>query len=308
MSDPDNPDKRRWLHDEVNPDLVQLHSIKKEQYSGRTDYQSISIIDTGSFGVCLVLDGKIQSGERDEFIYHEALVHPAMLAHPNPVTVFIAGGGEGATLREVLIHRSVKRVDMVDIDKQVIDVCRRFLFPFHQGSFDNERAEIHFQDARQYLRETATKFDIAIIDLVEPMEAGPAYLLYTREFYQLVKNKLKPGGIISVQSGASGWTNLENFTAIINTLKSVFKLVCPYQVYVPSFVDMWGFATASQELDPSLLSVAEVDHRISIRLSKELKSYDGLSHQALFTLPKHIRQELAAETRIITDDNPIFVY
>ena len=144
--------------------------------------------------------------------------------------------------------------------------------------------------------------------IFEPLEVGPACLLYTQEFYQLIKERLNPGGIMSVQSGASGWTNLQNFIAVINTLKSVFSLVCPYQVYVPSFVDLWGFATASQELDPTRLSPAEIDNKISTNLSKELKSYDGLGHQALFALPKHLRHELDIAERIITDANPIFMY
>jgi spermidine synthase len=308
MNDPDNPDKRKWLYDEVSPDLAQLHKIKKVIYTGRTEFQSVNIVDTRSFGVCLVLDGKIQSSERDEFIYHEALVHPAMLSHVCPETVFIAGGGEGATLREILAHKTVKRVVMVDIDEQVIDICRRYLSFFHQGSFDDSRLELHISDARRYLQETDDRFDVVIIDLVEPLEEGPACLLYTQEFYQLIKERLNPGGIMSVQSGASGWTNLQNFTAIINTLKSVFKIVCPYQAYVPSFVDMWGFTTASQSINPTELSPEDIDRRIAVRLSRKPRSYDGMTHQSLFTLPKHIRHQLAITRRIITDKKPIFVH
>jgi len=308
MKGPDNPDKRKWLYDEVSPNLAQLHRIKKVIYSGRTKFQSIEIVDTRSFGVCLVLDGKIQSSERDEFIYHEALVHPAMLSHACPETAFIAGGGEGATLREVLAHKTVGRVVMVDIDAQVIDICRHYLPFFHQGSFNDSRLELNFADARMYLQKTNDKFDVVIIDLVEPLEEGPACLLYTREFYELVKDKLNVGGIISVQSGAAGWTNFKNFTAIINTLKSVFTIVCPYQAYVPSFVDLWGFATASQSVKPAELSPGDIDCRISARLSKGLKSYDGLTHQSLFTLPKHIRHQLAVTRRVITDQKPVFVY
>jgi len=308
MKDPDNPDKRKWLCDEVSPNLAQLHRIKKVIYSGRTEFQSVEIIDTRSFGICLVLDGKIQSSELDEFIYHEALVHPAMLSHVCPETVFIAGGGEGATLREVLAHKTVKKAVMVDIDRQVIDVCRRYLPVFHQGSFDDPRLELNFTDARMYLQETSNKFDVVIIDLVEPLEEGPACLLYTQEFYDLVKGKLNAGGILSVQSGAAGWTNLKNFTAIINTLKSVFSIVCPYHSYVPSFVDMWGFATASQSLRPTELLSEDIDHRISLRLSRQLKSYDGPTHQSLFALPKHLRHQLAITRRIITDRKPVFVY
>jgi len=308
MKDPDNPDKRKWLYDEVSPNLAQLHRIKKVIYSGRTRFQSVEIIDTRSFGLCLVLDGKIQSSERDEFIYHEALVHPAMLSHSCPETAFIAGGGEGATLREVLAHNTIKKVVMVDIDSEVIDICRRYLTFFHEGSFNDSRVELNFADARMYLQETNDKFDVIIIDLVEPLEEGPACLLYTREFYELVKSKLNVGGIMSVQSGAAGWTNFKNFTAIINTLKSVFKIVSPYQTYVPSFVDLWGFATASQNVKPAELSPKDIDYRISDRLSRKLKSYDGLTHQSLFTLPKHIRHQLAVTRRIITDQKPVFVY
>jgi spermidine synthase len=308
MKDPDKPDKRKWLYDEVNPNLAQLHKIKKIIYSGQTEFQSVQVVDTRSFGVCLVLDGKIQSSERDEFIYHEALIHPAMLSHECPETVFIAGGGEGATLREVLAHKTVKKAVMVDIDRQVIDICRRYLPLFHEGAFDDPRLELNFADARMYLKETSDKFDVIIIDLVEPLEEGPACLLYTREFYELVEDRLNRGGIISVQSGAACWTNFKNFTAIINTLKSVFNIVCPYHVYVPSFVDMWGFAAASASVNPINLSTEEIDCRISARLTKRLKSYDGLTHQSLFTLPKHLRHQLAITRRIITDRKPVFVY
>lgn len=308
MNGLDDSDKREWLYDEVSPDLAQLHRIKRVIFSGRTEFQSVEIIETRSFGVCLVLDGKIQSSERDEFIYHEALVHPAMLSHSWPETVFIAGGGEGATLREVLNHKTVKRVVMVDIDRQVIDICRRFLVSFHRGAFEDSRVELQIADARTYLEETTDRFDVIVIDLVEPLKEGPACLLYTKEFYQLVKDKLSSEGIIAVQSGASGWTNSRNFTAIINTLKSVFSIVCPYQAYVPSFVDLWGFATASQTISPIKLLPEEVDSRISARMLKKPRSYDGLSHQAAFILPKHTRHQLAITRRIITDRNPIFVH
>jgi len=303
-----DPDKHKWLHDYVSPDLIMMHSIKGVIYSGQTRYQSIDIINTGSFGICLILDGKIQSSEMDEFIYHEALVHPIMLTHPKPERVFIAGGGEGATLREVLAHRTVKKAIMVDIDKEVVDTCGRFLPSFHQGSFDDTRAELHFTDARKYLEENEDKFDVIIVDLADPLAKGPARLLYTQEFYQVVRQRLKPDGIISVQAEPSGWNESQNFTAIANTLRATFPIVCPYQVYIPSFASLWGFISASQNLDPARLTPEEIDARISIRISRELKSYDGLSHQAMFTLPKHTRHQLAITKKIITDKEPIFTY
>ncbi len=310
MTDPDNPDrdKRNWLYDQINPNLVQLHRIRRQIYSERTEFQYLEIVETASFGTCLVLDGRIQSSASDEFIYHEALVHPVMLAHDYPQTVFIAGGGEGATLREVLKHKTVKRVVMVDIDRGVVDICRHYLPAFHQGSFDDARLELHFTDARKYLEQTAESFDVAIVDLVEPLKEGPACLLYTQEFYQLIKSRLSPGGIVSVQSGAAGWTNLSLFTVIVNTLKSVFPRARPYHIYVPSFVDMWGFTAASKTIDPAKLSPREVNRRIATRMVTIPRAYDGLSHLAMFTLPKHIRRRIASTRRVATDNAPIFIH
>ena len=300
-----DPDK--WFCDRISPDLIQLHSIKGVLYSGRTRFQSIDIINTGSFGTCLVLDGKIQSSKEDEFVYHEALVHPSMIAHPCPETVFIAGGGEGATLREVLAHKSVKRVVMVDIDKEVVDICRRFLPLFHQGAFEDQRVELFHDSARAYLTESGERFDVIVIDLPDPLEKGPAYLLYTQEFYQLVGERLPPNGIISVQAGSATWTELSNFIAVNNTLRTVFPIVRPYQVDIPSFGGSWGFSSASRNLDPMRLSPEEVDNIVSSRLSKSLKFYDGLTHQGIFSLPKHLRLKLSRGKRIITDRRPLFV-
>jgi spermidine synthase len=307
MKDSD-PDKHRCFSDHISPDLTVLHSIKERIYSGRTKFQSVEIINTGSFGVCLVLDGKIQSSEADEFIYHEALVHPAMLTHPRPERVCIAGGGEGATLREVLAHKTVRKAVMVDIDEEVVSLCRRFLPSWHQKAFDDPRAELHFANARKYLEESSDKFDVIIIDLADPLEQGPARLLYTREFYQIVKQRLGQAGIMSVQAEPSEWANLDNFTAIVNTLGNVFSIARPYQVHMPSFFGLWGFVTASQSLDPCELTPEEIEARISTRISKKLKSYDGLTHQAMFTIPKHIRRKLVTTRRIITDKQPISAY
>jgi len=304
----DNPDKHKWFHDYLSPDLTMLYSIKRLIYSGRTKYQSVDIVDTGCFGVCLVLDGKIQSSESDEFIYHEALVHPAMLVHPKPVKVLVVGGGEGATLREVLAHNTVEITTMVDIDEEEVNLCRRFLPSFHQNSFGDPRTKLYFCDARKYLEESGDKFDVIVVDLVDPLAAGPAHFLYTLEFYQLVRRKLEPHGIMSVQAEPAGWSDSENFVAIVNTLKTIFPVVCPYHVHIPAFNTLWGFASASEKLNPANLTPEEIDSRISTRLSKELKSYDGLTHRAMFTIPKHIRHQLATTTRVITDKEPISAY
>jgi spermidine synthase len=300
-----DPDK--WFYDRVSQNLIQLHRIEEVLYRGQTRFQSAEIIRTGSFGRCLVLDGKIQSSEADEFIYHEALVQPAMITHPRPETVFIAGGGEGATLREALSHNTVKRVVMVDIDEQVVALCRKHLPDYSRGSFEDKRTELLHIDARDYLAKNRELFDIIIIDLPDPIEEGPAYLLYTKEFYQVVKDRLTENGIIAVQAGSASLTELLNFSAVNNTLKSVFPVVCPYQTDVPCFGGPWGFCLASLKLNPQQLSPAEVDSRISAR-SLKLKFYDGLTHQGMFSLPRYLRDEFSAQTRLITDDQPLYIY
>lgn len=302
-----NVDPDKWFYDRVSRDLIQLHSIEEVLYTGQTKFQSIEIIRTGSFGKCLVLDGKIQSSQLDEFIYHEALVQPAMLTHPSPETVFIAGGGEGATLREVLSHNTVKRVVMIDIDEEVIATCKRFLPDHSQGAFEDKRTELYHVDARDYLAKCGEAFDIIIIDLPDPIEEGPAYLLYTQEFYQLVRERLTANGIISVQAGSASLTELLNLSSVNNTLKSVFPIVCPYQVDVPSFGGPWGFCLASLNLNP-VLPPGEIDSRISTRALNDLKFYDGLSHQGMFSLPKYLRTELSRPTRLITDSEPLYIY
>jgi len=302
-SDPD-----KWFWDRVSKHLVQMHSIEEVLYTGRTKFQAIEIIRSGSYGRFLVLDSKIQSSDADEFIYHEALVQPPMITHPGPETVFIAGGGEGATLREVLSHKTVRRAVMVDIDEEVIDVCQRFLPDYSRGSFQDPRTEVYYTNAREYLANSNESFDVIIIDLPEPIEEGPAYLLYTEEFYRIVQSKLTANGIISVQAGSASWTELDNLSAVNNTLKSVFPIVCIYQADVPSFGGAWGFCQASSDLSPLALSVAEIDDRISARGLDHLKFYDGLTHQAMFSLPKHLRNELAKPGRLITDDEPLYMY
>lgn len=301
-------DPNQWFRDPISPNFVQLHRVKEVVYSGKTKFQSLEIIQTSSFGKCLVLDGKIQSSEMDEFIYHEALVHPTMVTHPCPRAVFIAGGGEGATLREVLAHRSVERVVMVDIDQEAVDICRRFLPSMHQGSFEDSRVELLHLDARAYLANSDQRFDVVIIDLTDPLEGGPSYLLYSQQFYRLAQERLALEGILAVQSGCCCWGESAGFVAVYNTLSSVFPLVFPYQADVYSFGGQWGFSLASKQLDPLSLSMEEVDWRVSTRISKSLRFYDGLTHRGMFCLPRHLRQEISQGKSIITDENPLFVH
>jgi len=302
------PKSSKWFLDSLSPVEGHMHGIDTIVYAKQTAYQRVEIIDTFSYGRCLVLDGKMQSSESDEFIYHEALVHPALLTHPNPKTVFIVGGGEGATLREILRYPSVKRAVMVDIDQEVVESCRLHLPSWHQGAFDDSRTELAYQDARRWLEETKETYDIIVIDISEPVEEGPAYLLYTKEFYALVTERLSSDGIISLQAGTTSAKNLLNFTAVYQTLRQSFPVVCGYQACIPSFGLPWGFALASKRFDPQALDQKEINQRIADRVTGELQYYDGATHQGQFLLPKHVRREMEKQERIIEDNHPLFTF
>lgn len=303
-NDPDN----LWLKDKINDNFLQLHKLDEVLYEGRTKFQNAKIVRSKSLGICLVLDDKIQSSERDEFIYHEALVQPAMVAHPKPETVFIAGGGEGATLREVLRHKTVKKAVMADVDEMVTALSKKYL-PEHAGkSFEDKRTELHHVDARGFLEKDTRKYDVIIIDLPDPIEEGPAAMLFTQEFYTIVRDKLTENGIISVQAGSANPTDLLNLTAVYNTLGTVFPVASVYYTYMNSFGQPWGFCIASLKYDPSLFTPEEINNSIKSKGIKGLKFYDGVTHQGMFSLPLYIREAMAAQKRVITDKNPLYLY
>ncbi len=296
-----------WFIESVHPDLFVMLKVRQVYYSGQTAYQKVEVLDSELFGRSLVLDGKTQSTERDEHIYHETLVHPAMLCHPEPKQVFIGGGGEGGTLREVLAHRSVERATMIDLDQEVVELCRIYLPNHHQGSFDDPRTNLLHEDARSYLENTSDSYDAIILDLVDPLEGGTAALLYTQEFYSIAKSRLNPGGVLATQSGPAGLLNFsECFTTIFNTLGTLFDHIKSAQVHIPAFQTLWGFTIASDTPFPQV-SERDVDAEVARRLSKPLKYYDGESHRNMFALPRFQREGLNSEKRVNRDADPVFM-
>ena len=122
-----------WVIEPISNDLIQAEKVLSTLIEYKTDFQEVKIIEGSCFGKSLILDGKTQSTELDEYIYHESLVHPAMIYHEIPKNILIVGGGEGATLRETLKHNSVESVIMVDIDQELINLCKKLLKNHHQG-------------------------------------------------------------------------------------------------------------------------------------------------------------------------------
>jgi len=268
----------------------------------------MEIMDTHSYGKCLVLDGRIQSSQADEFIYHETLVHPGLLAHPRPQRAMVIGGGEGATVREILRYKTITDCLMVDIDGEVVDECKKHLPEMHQGAFDDPRTRLLHEDARAYLEKTTDRFDLIVVDLVEPLEEGPACLLFTKEFYTLIRDRLTEHGVMTMQAGMTKVNEIFFHGAVNRTLKEVFPVVAPYQSFISCFGTPWGFILASKGTDPRKQTPAEIDRLIGERMDpKQLGYWDGNAHLHCFSLPKFLRQSIEKNDRVITDKNPLIV-
>ena len=292
---------RRWMAEQSDGHELIMFAVDRTVAKARTALQDVEIVETPSYGLMLILDGLIQSSEDDEHTYHEALVHPGLIAHAGPKDVLIIGGGEGATLREVLRYTSVERATMVDIDGQLIEMCKEHLDDWHQGSFDDPRAEVLIGDGRGFLETTDRTFDVVICDITDFLDHGPALRLYTKQFYELIAQRLNPGGVLIVQALETSNMDHEEHAMLVRTVGEAFPIVRSYLAFVPSFLYSWGFLTASTSVDPATLTVEEVDARLAARLTSELRSYDGITHRGYFSLPKDLRALLAEPGPVLDD-------
>ncbi len=337
----------------VYPGVELLLQLNKIYTRTESQFQEIDVIET-VFGKTLVTDGKTQSTQIDEHMYHESLVHPPLiqagLSLNKPKRVFIGGGGELATAREVLRHKSVEKVVMVDLDEAVVEVSKQYL-PEWGGEdvASNPRLELIIGDAYEYLTQCEDKFDAIIMDISDPIEAGPGIMLYTQEFYQHAKTLLNENGVFVTQAGIAdslilfdlepgSAKDLTCFAAITNTLNSVFDCVLPYSSNIPSFGSDWGFVMAyncsnpKQSMDEFVNIKAEViDDIVSSDITDitditdvdgikssingdakkgedVLRFYDGETHRGLFSLPKPVRFRFKKDKRIMTRDNPVFMF
>lgn len=296
----------RWFVEHQTPYTSIIHKVKRIIYSGKTEYQQVDIIETYDLGLCLVLDGKVQSSTKDEWIYHETLVHPTLFTHPEPKSVLVIGGGEGATAREVLKHKCVDKVVMIDIDKQVVELSKKYLREMCGNTFEDPRLELIFADGRKFVEGTSTTFDAAIVDVTDPLSGGPSYLLYTKEFYEKLYQRLSDDGILVTQA-TSTFYSMDCFSAIYNTMSKVFNIVRAAHVWIPSFASTWGFVIGSKRHDPEKIEIKYLEKEIRKRGITALKFYTPKVHKSIFTLPPHIERKLKEENRIIFDSKPVFM-
>ena len=297
-----------WFHDYFSKAEVHLHGFTDIYASIKTKYHKIDLVESPCFGKTLIIDGDVQSSIKDEYIYHEALVHPAMLLCNDVENVFLAGGGEGATLREILKYKSLKNVVKCDIDEEAINIYKEKLVEWHKGSFFDNRVTLKHTDARALLESYPDSFfDVIITDLTEPTENSHSKRLYSKEFFSLCKNKLKANGNIAIQASLLEVTAYNMHASIAKTLKEIFPITRSYAEYIPSFDTTWGFIFASNQTDPINFSPKDIDEKIHAKVEGDLRYYDGITHLHLFSLGKDLRELLDKEGQIITDETPFYL-
>jgi len=278
-----------WISEYITPYDIYAHGITSILAHKKTPYQEMYIVESGAYGKALVLDGKWQSCTGDEFLYHEALVHPAMVNHPNPENVLILGGGEGATTREVFRWHCVKQATMVDIDGDVVEACKQYLPEMHQGSFDDPRLDLVIGDAFEVIDNSEAKWDVIISDLSDPIEEGPSFQLFTQEYFARLKNILRENGIVVIQAGPIAPANLHIHGRLVNTLKTVFSNVHPYFAPTCTYGSSWGFALASEATFETIPNPEKIDLLLEQKTTADFRSFDGISLLGMLQTPGYVR-------------------
>ncbi len=289
----------QWYVEQSAPTEHHHHAIDEVYFAGRSAFQQVAVISTPVFGKMLILDGDTQSSQGDEKIYHETLVHPAMAGATDRDEVLILGGGEGATLREVLRHPHVKRCTMVDIDGLVVDLSKKYLPEWADGAFDDPRARVIVGDALQFMREDTDRYGVIISDLTEPLEDSPSNILFNEEVFGLIKSRLREGGVYVLQASTASFHNLSLHCKMARTLRRQYAHVTSFFHHVPAFDTDWAFLACSDRIDLATLDSGAVDAYCRA-LRGENFFYDGQTHRRLFALPLYVRRALAAAGPVFT--------
>lgn len=258
-------------------------------HAEQSRFQRIEVRENEAFGRMLVLDGLTQTTERDEFIYHEMLVHVPLLCHPEPRRVLIVGGGDGGTLRHVLMHPTVERAVMVEIDERVAAVSKELLPSISAGAFDDPRADVRFDDGAAHVRAGGEPYDVILIDSSDPV--GPSVVLFTEEFYAAAVRRLRPGGLLGAQSGGPFFQQTELNRAHANARRS-FGDARVYLGATPTYPGtLWSFLLCGEriEVDAAAAARRAADRRLSFRWwTPEL-------HAGCFALPRLVRDVIAED-------------
>lgn len=272
--------------EEVGPGWGVYIRSAREIERFRSPYQQVEVHDSVAFGKLYRLDGRFMASERDEFYYHEPLVHVAALAHPQPRQVLIVGGGDGGSTEEMLKHPSVQAITVCEIDLAVIDVARKHFAGIHRGALDDPRVTLQIADGFAFVRAAAAFYDLIVLDLTDP--GGPSAPLYTAEFYRACAARLHPQGALSLHVG-SPVAHPARVAECLGQLRQGFRVVTPMLVPIPLYGGLWMMASASASLDPRGLSGLEVDRRIAQRGLRDLRYLNGDTYRGTLALPNFVR-------------------
>lgn len=264
---------------------AQEFRIDERLFEVKTDHQHLIIFQNATFGRVLVLDGVVQTTEKDEFIYHEMLAHVPILAHGHARRVLIIGGGDGGLLREVTRHRQLGHITQVEIDPQVIELCRKYLPNHSQGAYDDPRVRIVIDDGLNFVQTTQARFDIIISDSTDPI--GPGEALFTETFYAACRRCLRPGGVLVTQNGVA-YMQLDEVVATARHLARVFEDWHFYSAAVPTYIGgTMTFAWATDNKGLRRTDLETLRQRFS---AAEIRTryYNPEIHAACFALPQYV--------------------
>lgn len=261
--------------------------IKRHLVSEQSEFQKIDILLSEEFGKILVLDGYLMLTEKDEYIYHEMITHVPMSVNPNIRKILVIGAGDGGTVRELCRYKSVERIDMVEIDKRVVELCREYI-PQTACSLGDPRVRIYYEDGLKFVRGAENEYELIIVDSTDPF--GPGEGLFTREFYGNCYKALTEDGILVNQHES---TFYDEYAVAMkrahSRIKSFFPTALVYQAHIPTYPSgHWLFGFASKKYHPVQ------DQNVEWWLSQGFKThyYNQFVHSGCFALPQNVRDTL----------------
>lgn len=274
-----------WLVEREDDNVHMRFRVRRVLHHERSAYQEIAIVELEAMGRALVLDNAIQVTERDAFVYHEMLVHVPLCAHPDPRRVLVIGGGDLGAAMEIAKHDEVTRIDLVEIDRRVVELSQAYL-PWAQEAARDPRLHLHFEDGFAFLQAPGPSYDVILADAPDPV--GPGVVLFDEPFYAAARRRLNPGGVLVTQSG-SVWFQGDLTSRIHRLLSQAFGSAHVYLASVPTYsIGPWTFTGAS--LGPDLTTPDAARAR---RL--QTRYYTPEVHQAAFRLPRFVGERLQRE-------------
>lgn len=276
-----------WFSEFHTKDVKHSLRVTRHLYAKKSDYQQIDIFETPEFGRVLVLDGNVMLTERDEFIYDEMITHVPMAVHPNIRDILVIGAGDGGVVRELTRYDRVRRIDLVEMDPQVVEACREFL-PGNACRMDDRRVHIHFENALRFIRSREAAYDLIIVDSTDPF--GPSEGLFTREFYGSCFNALREDGIMVNQQGSPFYAeDAEAMQRSHKRIVNTFPISKVYQAHIPTYAaGYWLFGFASKKYHP----INDLNAENWSALNLRTRYYTPRLHVGAFALPAFLEDML----------------